>query len=117
VDILGGIGSIVNSVVGIFTSQAQFNKSKRLLRLDYTQKLSLLSQAGQIQKEAQKSELEALQIEKAQSKPYVLQNTSPDTSFFGEIEQLTQGSNFIYIIIGIALVILLIILRQGKKRR
>ena len=116
-DILGGIGSIVNSVVGIFTSQAQFNKSKRLLRLDYAQKLSLLSQAGQIQKEAQKSELEALQIEKAQSKPYVLQNTSPDTSFFGELEQFTQGSNFIYIIIVGGLIILLFIIRKNGLPR
>jgi len=115
VDILGGIGSIVNSVVGIFTSQAQFNKSKRLLRLDYTQKAALLSQAGQIQKEAQKAEIEALQIEKAQSKPYVLQNTSPNTSFFGELEQLTKGTNFIYIVIVAGLVILLFIIR--KKRR
>lgn len=113
-DILGAVGGILNSIIGIFTSQTQFNRSKRLLRLDYTQKLSLLSQAGQIQKEAQKSELEALQIEKAQSKPYVLQNTSPDTSFFGELEQFTQGSNFIYIIIGIGLVILLFIIRKKQ---
>jgi len=114
-DILGGVGGILNSIIGIFTSQAQFNRSKRLLRLDYTQKSALLSQASQIQKETQKTELETLQLEKAQSKPFVLQNTSSDTSFFGEIEQFTQGSNFVYIIIVIGLVILLFTIRKRRK--
>lgn len=114
-DVLGGLGGIVNSIIGIFTSQAQFNKSKRLLRLDYSQKSSLLSQASQAQKEERQFELEKAQLSLAQSKPFVLQNTSPDTSFFGEIEQFIKGSNFIYIIIVGGLVILLFIVR--KKRR
>src|SRR4030043_1768837 len=115
---MNNITSILGSIGTIWSSVINSRAAKTLVRRNYRLQSGLLAQEftqnKELIKEQKEASLEVIGAQKSQATPLVLQSATAGTSFFG-LENIESSNWFLYLLIGLGVILLFIFLRKKRK--